>query len=176
MPLSTSAFAKPYLATTGHSSGGASSTLGQPRWTAVSQIRSIFHFHSVALRHQYASDCLMRPFLTTRLLLRTGMHYSMPRRRRPPFLCHTVATLAIESMRKIFSYAAMAAMLVLAWSADGASAVQKKAPAKKTAAKKKASTAKKGTSKKGTSTASARKPGTTTKSASSRVKKTPAKR
>jgi hypothetical protein len=79
-------------------------------------------------------------------------------------------------MRKIFSYAAMAAMLVLAWSADGASAVQKKALAKKTAAKKKASTAKKGTSKKGTSTASARKPGTTTKSASSRVKKTPAKR
>src|ERR1035437_10968539 len=79
MPLSTSAFATPYSATTGHSSGGASSTLGQPIWTAVSQIRSIFHFHSVALRHQYASDCLMRPFLTTRLLLRTGMHYSMRR-------------------------------------------------------------------------------------------------
>jgi hypothetical protein len=79
-------------------------------------------------------------------------------------------------MRKIFSCAAMAAMLVLAWSADGASAAQKKAPAKKTAARKKASTAKKGTSKKGTSTASARKPGTTAKSASSRGKKTPAKR
>src|SRR5450759_705448 len=77
MPLCTRAFCKPYLATTGHSSGGASSTLGQPRWTAVSQMRSILHFHSVALRHQYASDCLMRPLVTTRLLLRTGMHYSM---------------------------------------------------------------------------------------------------
>ena len=81
-------------------------------------------------------------------------------------------------MRKIFSCAAMAAMLVLAWSADGASAAQKKAPAKKTAARNKASTAKKGTitTRKGARTASARKPGTTTKSASSRVKKTPAKR
>src|SRR5258708_20894176 len=68
MPLSTSALLKPYLATTGHNSGGASSTLGQPKWTAVSQMRSIFQFHSVALRHQYASDCLMRPFVTTRFL------------------------------------------------------------------------------------------------------------
>src|SRR5260370_4316859 len=68
MPLSTSALLKPYLATTGHNSGGASSTLGQPKWTAVSQMRSIFQFHSVALRHQYASDCLMRPFVTTRYL------------------------------------------------------------------------------------------------------------
>src|ERR1035437_6467780 len=69
MPLSTSALLKPYLATTGHNSGGASSTLGQPNWTAVSQMRSISHCHSVAFRHQYASDCLMRPFVTTRLLL-----------------------------------------------------------------------------------------------------------
>src|ERR1035437_9384277 len=77
MPLSTRAFCKPYLATIGHNSGGASSTLGQPRWTAVSQMRSMLHCHSVPLRHQYASDCLMRPFVTTRLHLRTGMHYSM---------------------------------------------------------------------------------------------------
>src|ERR1017187_6764522 len=64
MPLSTRAIRKPYLATTGHNSGGASSTAGQPRRTAVSQMRSILHCHSVALRHQYASDCLMRPFVT----------------------------------------------------------------------------------------------------------------
>jgi hypothetical protein len=81
----------------------------------------------------------------------------------------------------------MAAMIVLAWSADGALAAQKKAPAKKTAAKKKASTAKKSgavssrkkgasTTKKAASTASSRKPGTTTKSASSRGRKTTAKR
>src|ERR1039457_3799471 len=65
MPLSTRAFRKPYLATTAHNSGGASSTAGQPKRTAVSQMRSILHCHSVALRHQYASDCLMRPFVTT---------------------------------------------------------------------------------------------------------------
>ncbi len=68
MPLSTSALLKPYLATTGHNSGGASSTLWQPRSTAVSQMRSIFQLHSVAFRHQYASDCLMRPFVTKRFL------------------------------------------------------------------------------------------------------------
>lgn len=74
-------------------------------------------------------------------------------------------------MRKILSFAAMAAMIVLAWSADGALAAQNKAPARKTAGKKKASPA-----KKGASTASTRKPGTTTRTASSRGKKTPAKR
>ena len=88
-------------------------------------------------------------------------------------------------MRKILTCAAMAAMIVLAWSADGADAPQKKAPAKKTAAKRRASPAKKpgtaasrkGTSSaKGTSTASARKPGTTTQSASLRGKKTVGKR
>jgi hypothetical protein len=40
-------------------------------------------------------------------------------------------------MRKILTCAAMAAMIALAWSADGA-VVQSKAPAKKTAARKKA--------------------------------------
>jgi len=77
-------------------------------------------------------------------------------------------------------------MVLLAWSADGAQAAQKKAPAKKKAARKKASPARKSgtasskkgasTSKNGTSAASSRKPGTTTKSASSRGKKTPANR
>ncbi|MCX6626767.1 MAG: peptidoglycan-binding protein [Candidatus Solibacter sp.] len=76
-------------------------------------------------------------------------------------------------MWKILSYTAMAAMMALAWSADGASVAQKKAPAKKAVAKKKASPAKKGsTAKKGAGTASSRKPGTTTKSG----KKAPAKR
>lgn len=78
-------------------------------------------------------------------------------------------------MRKILSCAAMAAMIVLAWSADGAVAPRRKAPAKK-----KASTAKKSgaaaSSKKGANTASSRKPGTTAKSASSRGKKTAGKR
>jgi hypothetical protein len=72
-------------------------------------------------------------------------------------------------MRKILTCAAMAAMIVLAWSADGAVAPQKKAVAKKKAAKKKAPPSKPGT-------ASSRKPGTATKSASSRGKKTTAKR
>jgi hypothetical protein len=72
-------------------------------------------------------------------------------------------------MRKILTCAAMAAMIVLAWSADGAVAPQKKAVAKKKAAKKKARPSKPGT-------ASSRKPGTATKSASSRGKKTTAKR
>ena len=81
----------------------------------------------------------------------------------------------------------MAATMVLAWSADGATAVQQKAPAKKTATVKKASPAKKAgvassskksvsTAKKGASTASARKPGTTSKTAASRGKKTTATR
>jgi hypothetical protein len=72
-------------------------------------------------------------------------------------------------MRKILTCAAMAAMIVLAWSADGAVAPQKKAVAKKKAAKKKVPPSKPGT-------ASSRKPGTATKSASSRGKKTTAKR
>ena len=64
-------------------------------------------------------------------------------------------------MRNILSYAAMAAMIALAWSAGGTAAVQQTTPAKKTAAKKKATPARKG--------AAAR-------SASSRGKKTPGKR
>jgi hypothetical protein len=80
-------------------------------------------------------------------------------------------------MRKILS-CAMAAMIVLAFSADGAVAPQKKAPVKKTAAGKRASPAKKGasTANKRAGTVSARKPGTATKSASSRGKKIPARR
>ena len=79
-------------------------------------------------------------------------------------------------MRKILSYAAMAAMIALAWSAGGTAAVQQKTPAKKTVAKK--STAKKRATpaRKGAVTASSRKPGATTRSASSRGKKTAAKR
>src|ERR1022692_1261560 len=67
-------------------------------------------------------------------------------------------------MRKILSYAAMAAMIALAWSAGGTAAVQQTTPAKKTAAKKKGAPA------------SSRKPGAATRSASSRGKKTPGKR
>ena len=80
-------------------------------------------------------------------------------------------------MRKILSFAAMAAMIVLAWSADGAAAVQK-TPAKKTAAKKKSvSPQKRATStKKGAPAASTRKPGKTAATASSKGKKAPAKR
>jgi hypothetical protein len=78
------------------------------------------------------------------------------------------------------SCAAMAAMMVLAWGADGATAVQKQAPATKTAAKKQASPAKKSgvasLSKKGTSTAAASKPGTASKTAAARGKKAPVKR
>jgi len=86
----------------------------------------------------------------------------------------------------------MAAMIVLAWKADGATAVQQKAPAKKTVANntvasKKASPAKKsgiasssrngaGTAKMAATTASAHKPMTTTKTAASHGKKAPAKR
>lgn len=90
-------------------------------------------------------------------------------------------------MRKILSCAAMAAMILLAWSVDGATAVPKKAPARKTAARKKPSPAKKSaavsSAKKGVSTtrngagmASSRKPGTTSRTASSRARMTPAKR
>src|SRR6267154_2179298 len=68
MPLYANAFWRPCLRTTGHNSIGTNSTAGQPRLDAVMQMRSISHFQSVALRHQYASDCLMRPFLTTRYL------------------------------------------------------------------------------------------------------------
>jgi Putative peptidoglycan binding domain len=75
-------------------------------------------------------------------------------------------------MIKIFSSAAMAAMILLAWNADGATAVQKNLPAKKTAAKRKVSPAKKS----GAATASSRKPGTTTRTAATRGKKTPVKR
>src|ERR1022692_1745845 len=64
-------------------------------------------------------------------------------------------------MRNILSYAAMAAMIALAWSAGGTAAVQQTTPAKKTAAKKKATPGRKGAA---------------TKSASSRGKKTPGKR
>jgi hypothetical protein len=64
-------------------------------------------------------------------------------------------------MRSILSYAAMAAMIALAWSAGGTAAVQQTTPAKKTAAKKKATPARKGAA---------------TRSASSRGKKTPGKR
>src|ERR1039457_1157076 len=67
-------------------------------------------------------------------------------------------------MRKILSYAAMAAMIALAWSAGGTAAVQQTTPAKKTPAKKKGAPA------------SSRKPGAATRSASSRGKKTPGKR
>jgi hypothetical protein len=78
-------------------------------------------------------------------------------------------------MIKILSSAVMAAMILLAWSANGATAVQK-APAKKTAAKKKAVPGRKSgsasTSKKVTATASAHKSGTAT----SRSRKTPVKR
>lgn len=80
-------------------------------------------------------------------------------------------------MRKILSFAAMAAMIVLAWRADGAAAVQK-APAKKTAAKKRVPASQKSgaSTKKGAPTNSARKPGTATTTASSKGKKVPAKR
>src|ERR1035441_7212672 len=67
-------------------------------------------------------------------------------------------------MRNILSYAAMAAVIALAWSAGGTAAVQQTTPAKKTAAKKKAASA------------SSRKPGAPTRSASSRGKKTTGKR
>jgi hypothetical protein len=87
-------------------------------------------------------------------------------------------------MRKILSYAAMAATILLAWSAGPAAAVQqtppanKKTPARKKAPRKSAAASKKGasTATKGAATASSRKPGTTTRSASSRGRKTAGKR
>jgi hypothetical protein len=83
-------------------------------------------------------------------------------------------------MRKILSCAAVAAMLALAWSANGADTPPKKAPAKKSAAHKTVPAKKSGAAapvKKGAGTASAHKPGTTAKSAATRGKKpVPAKR
>ena len=79
-------------------------------------------------------------------------------------------------MRKILSYAAMAAMIALAWSAGGTAAVQQTPPAKKTVAKKSAAKKKATPARKGAVTASSRKPGAATRSASSRGKKTTGKR
>jgi hypothetical protein len=73
-------------------------------------------------------------------------------------------------MRKILSYAAMAAMIALGWSAEGAVATQQPAPAKKTAAKKKTPTARK------SGVAVSSKKGAPTKTASTRGKKAPANR
>lgn len=92
-------------------------------------------------------------------------------------------------MRTILSCAAMAAMMMLAWGADGATATQTKTPAKKTAAKKGTAPAKKATTsaatkkggataahKKATSTTASRKKGATATTASARGgKKAPAK-
>src|SRR5258708_28358229 len=83
-------------------------------------------------------------------------------------------------MRKILSCAALAVMISLQWNADVTLAPQEKDPTKKTAAKKKATPPRKpgvtASSKNATSTPSARKPGTSTRNASSRGKKAPAKR
>jgi hypothetical protein len=73
-------------------------------------------------------------------------------------------------MKRLLSCAAMAAMIVLAWTANGAVATQQKTPAKKTAAKKKSAPAKKGAP---TTTTTTRK---RTVTASSRGKKAPVKR
>ena len=98
-------------------------------------------------------------------------------------------------MRKILSYAIMAAILVLALGVRGAAALEpatpaKKTPAKKTAARKKGSAARKssaksptaankkpaGTAAKRPATASTGRPGTTTRSTSARNRKTAARR
>ena len=79
-------------------------------------------------------------------------------------------------MRKILSCAAMAAMIALAWSAGGTAAVQQTTPARKTAAKKRAAKKKATPARKGAATATSRKPGATTRSASSRGKQTAGKR
>jgi len=71
-------------------------------------------------------------------------------------------------MKKLLSCAAMAAMIALAWTANGAVATRQ-TPAKTAVAKKKSVPAKKGAT-------TTRKPGTATRSASSRGKKAPAKR
>ena len=64
-------------------------------------------------------------------------------------------------MKKIFAWAAMAAMIALGWSSNHAlAATQKKTPAKKSSA-----TATKSTSKKGSSTAASSKKGATSASA-----------
>ena len=83
-------------------------------------------------------------------------------------------------MRKILSFAAIAAMIALAWSADGATAVQK-TPVRQTATRKKAPPARKRSvavspARNGAGTAPARKPGTTSMTASARAKQSPAKR
>ena len=52
------------------------------------------------------------------------------------FSSYRIAKLVIESMRNILSYAAMAAMIALTWSAGGTAAVQQTTPARKTVAKK----------------------------------------
>ena len=72
-------------------------------------------------------------------------------------------------MKKILTCAAMAAMIALAWTANGAVATGQKTPAKTAAAKKKSAPAKKGAT-------TTRKPGAATRTASSRGKKAPAKR
>ena len=78
----------------------------------------------------------------------------------------------------------MAVMIALAWNANGMLAAQEKTPPKKTATKKKGTPARKSGvsrrarrvpySQEGHQHGVARKPGTTTKSASSRGKKAPA--
>jgi len=74
-------------------------------------------------------------------------------------------------MRKILTYAAMAAMIALAWNSDGAAAAvaQKKAPAKTTAARKKAVAHK-------SAAATSGKKGAPVRTASARGKKAPARR
>jgi hypothetical protein len=86
-------------------------------------------------------------------------------------------------MRKILSYATMAAIVVLACGVHRAAALQpaapaKKTPAKKTSARKKSSSVRKstGTAAKRPAAASAHRSGTTTKSASARTRKTTGKR
>jgi len=72
----------------------------------------------------------------------------------------------------------MAAMILLAWSANGAVATQQKTPAKTATARKKSASARKGaiTTRRGSSTASSPKSGTAARTASARGKKAPAKR
>jgi hypothetical protein len=81
-------------------------------------------------------------------------------------------------MKKRLSCGAMAAMIVLASTANGAVVTRQKIPAKTAAAQKKSVPARKGatTTGKRPVTASSRKPATTTKTASSRGKKAPVKR
>ena len=80
-------------------------------------------------------------------------------------------------MKKLLSCAALAAMIALTWTANGAVATQQKTPAKTAAAKKKSAPARKGatTTRKPTATASSQKPGSA-RTASARGRKAPAKR